>query len=147
MSNSFNRRLENMNDETFIGTGWSFPPTFNSISGSVETVDGVTDINQSLQILLGTKLGERILRSDFGCNLTPILFENITVTLLTKIKGIVKMAILKYEPRIDLNNVSFGAEETSQGLIKLEIEYTVRTTNSRQNYVYPFYLEEGTYIK
>ena len=53
----------------------------------------------------------------------------------------------KYEPRIDLNKVSFGSEETSQGLIKLEIEYTIRTTNSRQNYVYPFYLEEGTYIK
>lgn len=136
-----------MNDETFIGTGWSFPPTFNSISGSVDTVDGVTDINQSLQILLGTQLGERILRSDFGCNLTPLLFENITVTLLTKIKGILKLAILKYEPRIDLINIDFGAEETAQGVLKIEIEYKVRTTNSRQNYVYPFYMEEGTYIK
>ncbi|WP_281227495.1 GPW/gp25 family protein [Flavobacterium aquiphilum] len=136
-----------MDNETFIGTGWSFPPTFNPISGSVETVDGATDINQSLQILLGTKLEERILRSDFGCNLSPMLFENITVTLLTKIRGIVKIAILKYEPRIDLNNVSFASEETSQGLIKLEIDYTIRTTNSRHNYVYPFYLEEGTYIK
>lgn len=136
-----------MDNETFIGTGWSFPPTFNPISGSVETVDGATDINQSLQILLGTKLEERILRSDFGCNLSPMLFENITITLLTKIKGIVKIAILKYEPRIDLNNVSFASEETSQGLIKLEIDYTIRTTNSRHNYVYPFYLEEGTYIK
>jgi len=136
-----------MDNETFIGTGWSFPPTFNPISGSVETVDGATDINQSLQILLGTKLEERILRSDFGCNLSPMLFENITITLLTKIRGIVKIAILKYEPRIDLNNVSFASEETSQGLIKLEIDYTIRTTNSRHNYVYPFYLEEGTYIK
>jgi uncharacterized protein len=136
-----------MNNETFIGTGWSFPPTFNPITGSVATVNGATDINQSLQILLGTHLGERIMRSDFGCNLTPLLFENITVTLLTKIKAIVKLAILKYEPRIDLNAINFGSEETSQGLIKIEIEYTIRTTNSRQNYVFPFYLEEGTYVK
>jgi uncharacterized protein len=136
-----------MNNETFIGTGWSFPPTFNPILGSVATVNGATDINQSLQILLGTQLGERIMRSDFGCNLSPLLFENITVTLLTKIKGIIKLAILKYEPRIDLNSVDFGSEETSQGLIKIEIEYTIRTTNSRQNYVFPFYLEEGTYVK
>jgi uncharacterized protein len=135
-----------MNDETFIGTGWSFPPTFNPISGSVATVNGATDINQSLQILLGTQLGERIMRSDFGCNLSPLLFENITITLLTKIKAIVKLAILKYEPRIDLNSVIFGSEETTQGFLKIEIEYTIRTTNSRQNYVFPFYLEEGTYI-
>jgi uncharacterized protein len=136
-----------MNNETFIGTGWSFPPTFNPITGSIVAVNGATDINQSLQILLGTHLGERIMRSDFGCNLTPLLFENITVTLLTKIKAIVKLAILKYEPRIDLNAINFGSEETSQGLIKIEIEYTIRTTNSRQNYVFPFYLEEGTYVK
>jgi uncharacterized protein len=135
-----------MNDETFIGTGWGFPPTFNPISGSVATVNGATDINQSLQILLGTQLGERIMRSDFGCNLSPLLFENITVTLLTKIKAIIKLAILKYEPRIDLNSVFFGSEETTQGFLKIEIEYTIRTTNSRQNYVFPFYLEEGTYI-
>jgi uncharacterized protein len=135
-----------MNDQTFIGIGWGFPPTFNPISGSVDTVNGATDINQSLQILLGTQLGERIMRSDFGCNLTPLLFENITVTLLTKIKAIVKLAILKYEPRIDLNSVFFGSEETTQGFLKIEIEYTIRTTNSRQNYVFPFYLEEGTYI-
>jgi uncharacterized protein len=135
-----------MNDETFIGTGWGFPPTFNPISGSVATVNGAKDINQSLQILLGTQLGERIMRSDFGCNLSPLLFENITVTLLTKIKAIIKLAILKYEPRIDLNSVFFGSEETTQGFLKIEIEYTIRTTNSRQNYVFPFYLEEGTYI-
>ena len=136
-----------MNDETFLGTGWSFPPTFNSFSRGVETVSGETDVRQSLQILLSTNLGERVLRSDFGCNLTPLLFENITVTLLTKIKEIIKNAILKYEPRIDLKDIYFESQEDNQGVIKIEIDYLIRTTNSRQNYVFPFYLEEGTYIK
>jgi uncharacterized protein len=136
-----------MNDETFIGTGWGFPPTFNAYAKAAEMVNGETDIYQSLQILLTTKLGERILRSDFGCDLSPLLFENITVTLLTKIKEIIKNAILKYEPRIDLNDIYFESDDAINGMIKIEIDYTIRTTNSRQNYVFPFYLEEGTYIK
>jgi len=136
-----------MTDDTFLGTGWGFPPTFNNFGKGVEMANGETDIHQSLQILLTTKLGERIMRSDFGCDLSPLLFENITVTLLTKIKEIIKHAILKYEPRIDLNDVYFESDDAIDGMIKIEIDFTIRTTNSRQNYVFPFYLEEGTYIK
>lgn len=136
-----------MTDETFLGTGWGFPPTFNAYAKGVEMANGETDIHQSLQILLTTKLGERIMRSDFGCDLSPLLFENITVTLLTKIKEIIKHAILKYEPRIDFNDVYFESDDAIDGMIKIEIDFTIRTTNSRQNYVFPFYLEEGTYIK
>lgn len=136
-----------MNDETFLGTGWGFPPTFSFSDKSVVTVHNEEDVKQSLHILLATELGERVMRSDYGCNLTPLLFETITVTLLTKIKEIIKKAILKYEPRIDLENVYFGSDESQEGIIIIEIEYLIRTTNSRQNYVFPFYLEEGTYIK
>ncbi|MEC4004867.1 GPW/gp25 family protein [Flavobacterium sp. SUN052] len=146
MSNSVNRRII-MNDETFLGTGWGFPPTFSYNNKTVLTVSGEEDVKQSLHILLTTELNERVMRSDYGCNLSPLLFENITVTLLTKIKEIIKKSILKYESRIDLENVYFGADDSQEGIIIIEIEYLIRTTNSRQNYVFPFYLEEGTYIK
>jgi phage baseplate assembly protein W len=134
-----------MSRNTFLGRGWSFPPTFNANSRSIEMVEDDMDVKQSLQILLSTQLGERILRSDFGCNLTPLLFENVTVTLLTRIREIIKTSILAYEPRIDLINIFFDDANTA-GLLRIEIEYLIRTTNSRQNYVFPFYLEEGTYV-
>ncbi|EJL75846.1 GPW/gp25 family protein [Chryseobacterium populi] len=137
-----------MKTDDFLGTGWGFPPTFNPVTRTVETVSDEQDIHQSLQILLNTQLTERVMRSDFGCDLSPLLFENITVTLLTKIKGIIEHAILMYEPRIDLNDIYFASEnDDTQGMIRIEIEYTIRTTNSRHNYVFPYYLEEGTYIK
>ncbi|MEY8760240.1 GPW/gp25 family protein [Chryseobacterium tongliaoense] len=137
-----------MKTDDFLGTGWGFPPTFNPVTRTVETVSDEQDIHQSLQILLNTQLTERVMRSDFGCDLSPLLFENITVTLLTKIKGIIEHAILMYEPRIDLNDIYFASENNdTQGMIRIEIEYTIRTTNSRHNYVFPYYLEEGTYIK
>ncbi len=136
-----------MEKKSFSGTGWSFPPTFNNISGTVETVSDEIDIIQSLHILLSTQLKERVMRSDFGCDLTALLYENITVTLLTKIKGIIENAILLYEPRIDLIDVDFFNEKTNNGIINIEIVYQIKGTNSRKNYVFPYYLEEGTFVK
>lgn len=138
-----------MEDKSFLGTGWSFPPTFKQQLATVETVSSEDDIFQSLQILLTTQLSERVMRSDFGCDLSALLYENITITLLTKIKGIIQNAILKYEPRVDLLDVDFqsGETEINNGIIKIEIVYKIRATNSRQNYVFPYYLEEGTFVK
>ncbi len=136
-----------MKNESFLGTGWSFPPTFSNNSGTVEMVSDEKDIFQSLNILLTTQLKERVMRSDFGCDLSALLYESITVTLLTKIKGIIENAIVLYEPRIDLLDVEFNMEDTNGGMIKIEITYRIRATNSRKNYVFPYYLEEGTFIK
>ncbi len=136
-----------MKDKSFLGTGWGFPPTFNTHSGTVDTVSDEEDISQSLHILLSTQLKERVMRSDYGCDLSALLYENITVTLLTRIKGIIETAILNYEPRIDLLEIEFHTENTNNGVIKVEIIYRVRATNSRKNYVFPYYLEEGTFVK
>lgn len=136
-----------MKKDSFLGTGWGFPPTFSLHTATVETVSEEKDIFQSLHILLSTQLKERVMRSDFGCDLSALLYENITITLLTKIKGIIENAIVLYEPRIDLIDVDFHMEETNSGIINIEIIYKIRATNSRTNYVYPYYLEEGTFIK
>lgn len=135
-----------MEDKRFLGTGWSFPPTFSKTTQSVTTVAYEEDIRQSLTILLSTRLRERVMRSDFGCDLSPLQFENITTTLLTKMKGIIKDGITQFEPRITVDQINFS-EAGTEGKILIEILYTIRTTNSRYNYVYPFYIKEGTYIK
>lgn len=134
-----------MDKKNFIGTGWSFPPTFLKSINTVQMVSDADDILQSLRILLSTQLNERVMRSDFGCNLSPMQFENITVTLLTKIRGIIKDAITLHEPRIDLNLIEFSTVD-EDGKIAIEIIYTIRNTNSRHNFVYPYYIKEGTYI-
>lgn len=136
-----------MKKDSFLGTGWGFPPTFNKHKATVETVSDEQDIYQSLQILLTTQLKERVMRSDYGCDLSAILYENITVTLLTKIKGIIENAIVLYEPRIELLDTDFKTEGTNNGVVYIEITYRIRATNSRKNYVFPYYLEEGTFVK
>ncbi|WP_111709997.1 GPW/gp25 family protein [Lutibacter citreus] len=137
-----------MKKEHFLGTGWSFPPTFNLSEKSVEMVNDAEDIQQSLHILLTTNLGERVLRSDYGCEINTMSFETITVTFLTKVKRIIEKAITMHEPRIILDDIFFtNPNKMIEGMINIQIHYTIRATNSRLNYVYPFYIKEGTYIK
>ena len=136
-----------MNKEDFLGTGWSFPPTFDLHRQTVETVSDEEDIKQSLEILMSTRIGERILLSDYGCGIHAMPFKNITVTFMTKLKSIIKKAVLLYEPRIELEEIFFTSPKSEEGVINIQLQYRVRTTNSRLNFVYPFYIKEGTYIK
>lgn len=129
---------------SFLGTGWSFPPVFNNISGDIAMTSDVEDILCSLKILLSTAVGERIMQPTFGCNLEEVLFEPISTSLLSFLKGLISDAILYHEPRIRLNKVNISTENYTEGLLPIEIDFTVSATNSRYNYVYPFYLNEGS---
>lgn len=130
----------------FLGTGWGFPPAFEKSTQTVTMVSGEEDINSSLEILLSTGLGERIMQPGYGCNLKQLLFEPLDTGLKAYIKDLIKTAILYHEPRIRLDDVAL-TEKPEHGILEITVEYTVRTTNSRSNFVYPFYLQEGTNIK
>lgn len=131
-------------DPTFLGRGWSFPPTFTRERAGVEMVSGAEDIRQSLRILLSTSLRERVMVPSFGCNLTPFLFDEITVTFLTNLREAVRVAIRDWEPRIRVENIDADADAHEPGLVLVSIDYTIRATNTRNNLVFPFYLHEAT---
>lgn len=131
-------------DSAFLGIGWSFPPTFPEGGAAVAMVAGAADIAQSLQILLATRLGERVMHEDFGCDLTTLLFEEIDQGLVNTLTGLISDAILYHEPRISLDNLDVSESDAEAGLLWINLEYTIRNTNSRYNLVYPFYVNEAT---
>ena len=131
---------------SFLGRGWSFPPIFNQVSGSVEMLDQEADIASSLEILLGTMCGERLMLPEYGCNLDELVFESLDTRMKTLMADKIESAILYHEPRIDTEKVILDDSGELGGIILIEIVYRVRTTNSRFNFVYPFYIMEGTDI-
>jgi phage baseplate assembly protein W len=131
-------------DKSFLGTGWSFPPTFSREAGGIELVSQEEDIRQSLWILLSTSLGERIMVPTYGCQIRDLLFDGVTTTWITHLRSLVSDAVLNWEPRIDLDEVSAVVDDRQAGLVHLSLHYTVRQTNSRSNLVYPFYVNEAT---
>jgi uncharacterized protein len=128
-------------NKNIIGRGWSFPPTFikDGISGDVEMTEGKEDIDNSLHILLNTAFGERVMRPEYGCDLRRFLFDPINANMEAYIKKIVEEAILYFEPRIRPENVTV---DVTDGMMEINVIYTIKTTNSRSNYVYPFYIKE-----
>jgi len=131
-------------EHTFLGRGWSFPPTFDKNKKGVEMSANEVDIKSSLEILLSTRLGERIMRPEYGANLEELLFETLNTTLETYITGLIRTAIVFHEPRIVLEKVSLDQAPRNEGIVLIQISYTVRSTNTRENFVYPFYKEEAT---
>ena len=130
-------------ERSFLGRGWAFPPCFSAGGAGVELVSGPEDIHQSLQILLSTQLGERVMRDNFGCDLNSFLFEEMDQSLINGLTGIISNAILYHEPRIQMDRLEISESQSNQGLLLIAIDYTVRGTNSRFNMVYPFYLREA----
>ena len=134
-----------IDENSFLGRGWSFPPVFARGDHGVEMVDEEEDIKQSLIILLSTIKGERIMQPDYGANMEDLLFEPLTVSFAKRMSDQIERAILFYEPRIKTDDISYN-QDNANGLVEIRIDYTVIATNNRRNIVYPYYLNEGTDI-
>ena len=81
------------------------------------------------------------MQPEFGCGIYEYMFSTINITNLKLIEEEVKKALNLYEPRIEIIKVK--ATPKKEGMVLIEIEYRVISTNSRENLVYPFYLTEG----
>lgn len=128
----------------FLGRGLSFPPVFDKNTRDIRMVEAEFDIQQSIEIILSTRPGERVLEPDFGCNLDQMIFETLNLTLVTYMREVVKTALILHEPRIDVNDIKIQQDNALHGRVLIAVDYTVRSTNSRFNFVYPFYIQEGT---
>jgi uncharacterized protein len=139
----------------FLGTGWSFPPAFErrvhagagldaALGIGAVLVSAEPDIEQSLRILLATNPGERVMQPAYGCGIKRMVFEQLNDSLLTEMRHLIEKAILFFEPRITVNEIAIDAGNWVDGELRIHIDYTVRSTNSRNNMVYPIYFREGT---
>jgi phage baseplate assembly protein W len=102
------------------------------------------DVKQSIRIILGTDQGERVMRPDFGAGLRSFVFGPVNSTILQRIKTRVQDALTTWEPRIDVLQVTVTFAASDRSALLIDITYRVRSTNTLQNLVYPFYLQEGS---
>lgn len=135
-----------MDEKIFLGRGWSFPPSFDNKNLATNMSIDEQDIRESLFILLSTLPGERTMRPKYGCDLHSMVFAEMTKTNETIIIDLIESAILEYEPRITVEEVTIDSSNFLEGMININIEYTIRKINIRTNIVYPYYLIEGTDI-
>lgn len=130
-----------MTQPDIIGRGWSFPVRLGAHGGLAMSA-GVTEIEESIRIILATSLGERVMRPNFGCRIHELVFAPVHGDTIGLARRYVEEALGMWEPRIDVKEVSVvpDSAEADRGKLVVSISYTIRVTKDERALVYPFYL-------
>lgn len=127
----------------FLGRGWAFPISADMATGRIKLAEYEDDIAQAINIILSTRKGERVMRPEFGSGLHEYIFESDSYTTRSRIKQAAEDALLLWEPRIENVEIDVDFPNGLTGGFKLNIAYTVRSTNNPFNLVFPFFLTES----
>ncbi len=130
-----------MKDE-FLGTGMKFPPEIDAATGHFKTVSGNRTVKESVYLILMTQKTERLVRPDFGSDIMNYTFMDTGATVLSIFRRNITETLLMQEPRIYDVDVSTEYNQ-GDGAIIVSIDYAVRSTNTRDNLVFPFYLNSS----
>lgn len=126
----------------FLGKAWKYPVQMDT-QGRIGRAPYEEAIRQSIWIILGTARGERKMRPDFGCGIHDLVFAVNSTTTHGTVAYEVQRALILWEPRIDVVDVTVLPDPRQPTLLLIRIAYRVRATNSEFNLVYPFYLHRS----
>ncbi len=130
-------------EKDYLGQGMKFPPQINPATGRFVTVSEEESVRQSIYLILMTQQTERPLRPTFGSNIMSYTFMDINMGQLNMVARTIREQITAQEPRIE--DVKVGMEPGNQrGVVLFNVEYTIISSNTKDNYVFPFYLNAMT---
>ena len=122
---------------TVLGSGLAFPLGVDE-RGRIALAHDEIDVEQAIRLILSTAPGERPMRPEFGCAVHDCVFERIEADTLARIDRAVRVALDRWEPRVELEDVSF--ETRREGELLVHLRYRLRATNHVRNLVFPFYV-------
>lgn len=125
--------------KNFLGRGIGFPVGLDA-RGNVALSEFEQNIDESIHLILGTAPGERVMRPDFGCRIHDYVFHPNNAATAALVSFYVREALVKWEPRIEEVSVSSAPDAGAENVLRVDISYRVRRTNTTRNLVYPFYL-------
>ena len=126
----------------YLGRGWTFPVRPRNDGGGIDLSLHESNIIESIQLVLNTQPGERQMLPEFGCPLQDLIFATNSAATRHRAESIVRAALSRWEPRIDVESVRAEPDTAKPNQIRLFIEYTVRKSNNHQNLVHLVQLQE-----
>lgn len=124
--------------QEFVGRGLAFPLR-TTASGSVALVSADQELREAIRLVLGTAYGERPMRPEFGCGIHDLIFAPSNSTTAGQAAYEVRRSLSRWEPRVDVDDVTVSYEEADTSLMYISITYRVRGSNDPRNLVFPFY--------
>lgn len=95
-------------EATLLGRGISFPPRIGP-DGRLALSSGTDNVRESIRVILSTERRERLMLSQFGGGLAPYLFQPNIPSTHTLIADRIRLALGRWEPRIDVESVEVAA--------------------------------------
>ena len=109
------------NKNSFLGKGWAFPPEFSHNDNPTRMFNYEEDIRE----------------------LYRYQFEQLDLTMETMIKSAIEKAVLLYEPRVSLDRIEINKASIQDGILIIELYYTIRMNNVQQELTYPIYFDSN----
>jgi phage baseplate assembly protein W len=123
----------------FLGAGLAFPLQIDR-RGGIALAREETDVEQAIALILATAPGERPMRPEFGCGVHDYVFERVDGYAMGRLEHEVRVALKRWEPRIEVLGVGFDTTRAERGELVIDIAYRLLATNDVRNLVYPFYV-------
>jgi uncharacterized protein len=124
--------------EEFIGSGWAFPVRVDAVGG-IALVSREREIEEAVRLILGTAVGERPMRPEFGCRIHEYVFAPADATTAGLIAYDVRASLERWEPRIDVDDVHVRPDPDDPSTLYITVDYTILHSNDPRNLVFPFY--------
>src|SRR5580765_7681538 len=113
------------NQRDYLGAGWKFPFQVTP-GGKIALAKHEQRIEESIYLILSTAAGERVMLPDFGCGIHELVFAPNNSTTLTVVVQTVREALVAYEPRIDVLDISAETAPEELNLLLIRINYRIR---------------------
>ena len=126
-------------DRAYLGQGISWPLKIDS-RGGLALAQGERDVEQAMRIILETSPGERVMRPEFGCRVHDLVFAPYDAATEGLIIHYVEAALERWEPRIEVQEVTVSTGSDVDGAVLIQIRYQIRDTHDERSIVHPFYL-------
>jgi len=99
------------------------------LTGDVSLIDDVAAIKSSVKNIILTNFGERPFKPMFGSNIRAQLFEQATPFAALTLRESIKFALEKYEPRINILEVSV-IDNADSNAYDVSIYFRIRYINT-----------------
>lgn len=122
----------------WTAAGFQVGPT-----GATEMVEDDAAIRQSIMLLVATRPGERVMRPEYGCSLTRLVFAPNDETTAGLAIHYVRSAVERWEPRVDMLRVDAVRDPERPDRLVILLDYRVRASQRTDQLRIPFDLTTG----
>src|SRR5436189_157073 len=116
----------------YLGVGWKFPLQVTP-AGTIAQARYEQRIEEAIYLILSTARGERLMLPEFGCGMQQLVFAPNNASTITMVVHAAREALVAYEPRIDVLDITADSAPEEPNLLLVRINYRIRANNALGN--------------